>query len=216
MKLTRRRGVLAAVACSVAVGLVVVSPAQSLAALRRILESPAFPVILVGLYLLRPFFAWPITALSVLVGYRYGVFPGVPIALLGAAGTSLIPYGIAARFSPEEGLFGKFGAGCEQFFDGVGDLRGVVAARLAPTPAEAISLAAGSASVSLPAFLLGTLVGELPWTLLAVTAGASMDQLTLEGAIDLRMVVLGGVAGGLLLLGPAYRVLNGHSGSAES
>jgi uncharacterized membrane protein YdjX (TVP38/TMEM64 family) len=70
--------------------------------------------------------------------------------------------------------------------------------------------------VSLPAFVAGTLVGELPWTLLAVTAGASMDQLTLEGAIDLRMVVLGGVAGGLLLLGPAYRVLNGHSGSAES
>lgn len=202
---------------AVTVGLVH-SPASVLARLTTLVFEPWFPAVLVGLYLLRPFLAWPITALSVVVGYRYGLVIGVPIALLGAVATSLIPYGVA-RTLPRSGLFGRFAGGSERFFDATGDLRGVVAARLAPTPAEAISGAAGAARVSLPAFVVGTLLGELPWTVAAVAAGDALPRLSTVGLSgidpDPRLAVAAALLAGLLLSGPAYRRLRDRTPVGE-
>lgn len=204
-----RRGIVAAAAVAglVAVGLVV-SPASVVAGTRGLLASPWFPLVLVGLYLVRPFLAWPIVAISLLVGLRYGVGWGVPIALLGAVGTSLLPYAVARRFRSTAGWAGRATHGSERFFGAVGPVRGVAAARLAPTPAEAVSGAAGVARVPLRAFVLGTAVGELPWTVAAVVAGASLRGPVVAGpVIDARLVLAGLLAAGLILAGPAYRLL---------
>ena len=198
-------------AVAVAVG-IVASPAATLAGLSELVFEPWFPAVLVGLYLLRPFLAWPITALSVVVGYRYGLVLGVPLALGGAAATSLIPYAIARTLPRSDGLFDRFAGGSERFFATTGDLRGVLAARLAPTPAEAISGAAGAARVSVPAFVGGTLVGELPWTIAAVAAGHALPRLSTAGLAgadpDPRLAIAAALLAGLLLAGPVYRRLS--------
>jgi uncharacterized membrane protein YdjX (TVP38/TMEM64 family) len=121
-------------------------------------------------------------------------------------GTSLIPYAIARRLRTDAGWIGRATAGSERFFAATGDLRGVVAARLAPTPAEAISAAAGVARVPVATFVAGTLLGELPWTVAAVLAGHSMRRLSLADASPDPWLVVAGLAVAVLVLaGPAYR-----------
>lgn len=211
-----RRGLLAAVIAGalVAVGLVL-SPSAVTGHLVDLLYSPWFPALLVGLYVVRPLLAWPITAISVLVGYRYGLAVGLPLALAGAVATSLLPYAVARHARTDEGWVGRLAAGSERFFGATGDLRGVIAARLAPTPAEAISAAAGVARVTPAAFVLGTLVGELPWTLAAVVAGDSMRRFSPTAPADPWLVVGGLLAAALVLAGPAYRLARDRRGTPD-
>ena len=203
------RGLLltAALGVTVAVGLLL-SPASAIGRLLGLLASPWFPLLLLGLYLVRPLLAWPITAISLLVGYRYGLAVGLPVALAGVVLTSLLPYAAARRARSSEGVLGRLTAGSDRYFGATGDLRGVIAARLAPTPAEPVSAAAGIAAVPIRAFVLGTLVGELPWTLAAVLAGDSMRTFSPSGRIvDPRLVIAGLLAATLVLARPTYRLL---------
>lgn len=212
-----RRGVLAAAVLGALVGVgLLLSPMAVVERARGLLYSGWFPLLLVGLYLVRPALAWPITAMSVLVGFRYGLVVGLPVALAGAVGTSLLPYAAARHLRPQSGWAGRATAGSERFFRVAGDLRGVAAARLAPTPAEAISGAAGVARVPVTAFVAGTLVGELPWTVAAVLAGSAMRGLDPAGpVVDARLVLAGLLAAVLVLAGPAYRHVRGRRADAE-
>lgn len=202
-----RRRYAAGAAAAVLVALAaVLRPARALDALRAALASPWFPAVLVGLYAVRPFLAWPISALSLLVGYRYGLAVGVPVALVGAVATSLPAYA-AGRYAPEDGrLFGRFSAGSERFFAATGDVRGLVAARFAPTPAEPVSAAAGAGGVGPASFVVGTLVGELPWVVGTVLVGSGLDALSMTGvSLDPVFVVGGCVAAAALLAPVAYQ-----------
>lgn len=172
--------------------------------LRETLFSPVFPLVLAALYLVRPFLGLPIVVLSALVGYRYGVWVGVPVALAGAVTTSLPAYLAGRRYLRDGALFERFTAGSGRFFAWAGDLRGVVAARLVPTPAEAISGAAGAASISLPVFVAGTAIGELPWTVAAVYAGAAMTTYAPSVTTDRWVAGLAVALGLLLFARPVY------------
>lgn len=206
MRPTRRGLLVAAVVSVLVVAGLVISPATLLERLHGVLFSPWFPAVLVGLYLIRPVLAWPISALSVLVGYRYGIAIGLPVALAGVVVTSIPTYVVARTLRTDAGWLGRMTDGSDRFFTAAGDLRGVIAARLAPTPAEAVSAAAGIARVSAGAFVVGTLVGELPWTAAAIVAGASMRELSLSvDVIDPRLVLVGLLAAAIVLAGPAYR-----------
>ena len=204
-----RRPLLAGLAVAALLGAgLLVSPGDAVGALRGVVLGPWFPVVLVGLYAVRPFLAWPITALSLLVGYRYGLVVGLPIALAGAVGTSLVPYAAGRHYGDRPGPFAWAVDGSRRYFDAAGGLRGVVAARLAPTPAEPVSVAAGAGRVPLGAFALGTVVGELPWTVAALLAGRSLSGLSLAAPAASPWLLAGGLlAAGLLLAGPAYRAL---------
>lgn len=198
-------------ATGVAVGALVVlallvRPARVLGVLRAATASPLFPVFLVGLYAVRPFLGWPISLCSALVGFQYGLTVGVPIALVGAVATSLPPFA-AGRYAPADGrLFGTLTDGSRRYFQATGDLRGLVAARLAPTPPEAISGAAGAGGVGVGTFAAGTLVGELPWVVAAVALGSSLDAFTMDAAHLDTTYLLAGVAAAAVLLAPvAYR-----------
>jgi len=203
------RRYLAGAAAALVVALAVLArPARALDALRAALASPWFPVILVGLYAVRPFLAWPISVLSALVGFKYGLLVGVPIALAGALLTSLPPYAVG-RYAPADGrLLGRFSDGSQRFFAAAGDVRGLVAARFAPTPAEPVSAAAGAGGVPLRSFAAGTLVGELPWVVATVALGSGLDTFAMDASsVDPVLLAVGVLAAGALLGPVAYREL---------
>lgn len=205
--LTRGRVALAAFAGVLALSALLLSPEALFERVRAVVLSPWFPLLLLAGYLVRFLLGWPITLFSVLVGYRYGVMPGFFVAWAGTVVSSLPTYLTAGRLE-FDGLLGRAADGGRRYFSEAGDLRGLVAARLAPTPAEAVSGAAGVAGVPLWAFVVGTLVGELPWTAAAVVAGASLERYTTTVPTDPLLVVGALLAALALLAGPAYRTLS--------
>lgn len=206
--LSRRRLGVGVLASAVIAAALLASPDAVLAYARTTLSWRWFPVVLVGIYLLRPFLGWPITLVSALVGFKYGLLAGVPIALAGCVVTSLPAFEAGRRLPTDGRLLGLVAGRSERYFDLTGGLRGLIAARLAPTPAEPVSAAAGIGGLSLTTFALGTIVGELPWTIAAVAIGAGLqtfDPATVT--IDWRLGLLGGLAALVLVARPAYDIL---------
>ena len=195
---------------------VVTSPAETFATLEAVAADPvSFGLVVVGLYLVRPLFAWPTTPLAVVVGYGYGVALGVPIALAGVVAT-VIPTFLAVRWfadgpSSDSTTFGpvleRACAATTRYYETTGPVRGVIVSRLAPIPSDVSTAAAAVSDVDLRHLAVGTALGELPWTIAAVVVGASAATITAAGLGDLGLplAVACAVAGAVLLAGPAYR-----------
>lgn len=170
-------------------------------------DDPAvFTAVLVAVALCRPLVAWPVAPLAALVGYVFGV-AGLPLALAAIVLTTLPPYVLARTIRPTAGPLGRAGATGADLFATAGDTRGVLAARLAPVPTDVVSYGAGLAAVPVRSFLLGTILGEVPWAAAFVVAGSSMDRLTTEGlsaGLPLSLLVGGVAVAALLLVGPLY------------
>lgn len=164
---------------------------------------------LLSLYLVRPLLAWPISALSVLMGYLFGPL-AVPIALAGAVVTTLPAYLLARRIDHDAGLFARVGDAGVSVRRTTGDLRGVIAVRLAPLPTDPVSYAAGLSGVPFGPYVFGTALGEAPWVGAAVLLGASMGQLATTG-LSASPLLLGTAVALAVLLAvsrPAYRRLS--------
>jgi len=192
------------------------SPGEVLRAIEGLVADPLrFALALVILYSLRPLVAWPLSLVSVLVGYAYGFALGFPVALTGTVGSCLVPFVLARYFRSDVGLVGWVSGTGERFFDATGDVRGVFAARLAPAPADAISYGAGLSGVPASGFVLGTLLGEIPWTVAFVLVGASMTDFSVGAAtLDSAAFVIGATLLAVLALaGPAYRYLRARRAS---
>jgi uncharacterized membrane protein YdjX (TVP38/TMEM64 family) len=206
---TRRQlvGVLTLLAVAL-VGTVLLSPPRVVAGLEGLADTPVlFCITLAGLYLVRSLFLWPVTIVSVLLGYLYDPLLAVPVALAGAALTGVPPFLLARHAIGDRGLFGALGEAGGRVTGHVGAFRGIVVARLVPIPTDAVSYAAGLTEVSLASFVVGTGLGELPWTLLAVAAGNSMRTLSIEGfTVDPGVVVGLLCLAVILLAGPLYRL----------
>ena len=187
----------------------VLSPARLIAEALHLADYPVYlAAVIVALYLVRPLFAWPTMPLSAFVGFVLGFEYGFPVALMGALVTCLIPYRFARRAGEQGGMFGWLGESGRQIIEVTGETRGVLAARLSPVPADPVSYGAGFAGVSTRSFVVGTFVGEIPWVIVEVFAGASMRSLSLTGvSIEAlpQLVALFGAMGALVLAGPAYR-----------
>jgi len=185
----------------------VFSPGAVLEAVSELSTRPAlFLGVLLVLYLARPFLMWPVSALSITVGYVLGVEYGVPVAIAGTLVSNTIPFLLARYLRTDEGVVGFASRSSERYVAAVGEFRGVVAARLAPLPADAVSSTAGLSNVSFGAYMLGTLVGESPWIAAEVIAGASMHTLSVHGLGHSLALFAGATAvSALLLAGPVYR-----------
>jgi uncharacterized membrane protein YdjX (TVP38/TMEM64 family) len=187
----------------VLVGALAVAPRTALRGLTWVAADPLrFGVALLVVALVRPLVAWPTTLLAVAVGYGYGVV-GLPYALALITLTSVPPFVVARRFGRESWV----AAQGERVVHEAGDLRSVIGSRLLPAPSDVVSVAAGVSGVSLPAFVVGTTIGELPWAVVGVLAGSSLDSLsnaTLD-AVDVRLVAAAALAAVLLLASPVYR-----------
>lgn len=225
----RRRALLGAVvAISIVTAGLLVSPTTTLASLESLATDPfLFGLVVCGLYLVRPLLAWPTTPLGLLVGYGYGVTLGVPIALAGVVVT-VVPVFLVARWvittagtetdadadAPSTLPFGldtaleRTGRSVTRYYETAGPIRGVTASRLAPIPSDIATCAAAASGVGLRHLVVGTAVGELPWTVAAVVVGASAATVTLDGIGELGGLLAVGctLAGALLLVGPAYRL----------
>jgi len=200
----------------VAVGAWVTAPERALSALAALGDRPLlFAALLTAVYLVRPLVAWPTMAVSAAVGFVLGPTLGFVVASTGVAFTSLPAYLAARRFGAGSGLVARLGAGGRAYFRTAGGVRGVVAGRLAPVPADAVSVAAGLADVRPRAFLLGSVVGEIPWTATAVVVGASAREVTVGGlsAVGLPLFAAGALAAAALLAGPLYRRVARDSGA---
>ena len=191
---------------------VVTSPDALLAGAAALSRRPAaFAVAVLGLYLVRPLLAWPISAISILLGYALGPV-AVPVALAGAVVTALPAYAVARYLGHDAGVLARVGDAGAAVRRTTGDLRGVVAVRLAPLPTDPVSYAAGLAGVPLRPYVAGTALGEAPWVTAAVLLGASAGELTTAGAADPTLLVTTVALAVLLALsGPAYRRVAGDA-----
>lgn len=191
----------------------VLSPATVIGELEHLASHPVqFGAALVAVYLVRPFLFWPVSLIAVVLGYLYGPVVAIPLALAGAGLTGLPPFAIARSARTDAGLLSVLAEPGHQLVGAVGATRGVIAARLSPVPGDVVSYAAGLSDVSVGAFLLGTVVGEIPWALVAALAGDSMRTLAVSGFRPSPNLVLGLAALGLALLGgPAYRRIRGEA-----
>lgn len=210
-----------------------VSPSTVFAAVDSLTADPlVFGLVVAGLYLVRPLLAWPTTPLAVVVGYGFGVPVGVPIALAGVVVT-VLPVFVAARSfvsgdaettpdaravdparGDEGGLLERTGVTVGRYYETAGPLRGVVASRLAPIPSDIATCAAAISGVSLRQFVLGTMIGELPWTVAAVVVGTSAATVSTSGFGELGAALSIGcaLAAAALLAGPAYRAVRTERG----
>lgn len=210
----RQAAAVAALGGLAALATVWFSPASVVAQLEGLADSPGlFVVVLAGVYLVRPFLLWPVSLVAVVLGYLYDPALALPVALAGALLTATPPYLLGRYARTDVGLFGTIGASGERLVDVVGETRGVVAARFSPVPGDPISYGAGMARVSPRPFYLGTLLGEVPWAVVAVFTGASMRSLSPgEATASLELVVaLAGLAV-LVLSGPVYTHARSRAG----
>lgn len=207
-RLARRQLAATAALVAVAAGAtLLVSPGAVVDGLEGLSARPlAFALALLAAYLVRPLLAWPISPISVVVGFVLGVTAGFPVALAGAVLTSVPPYLVARHASGPGGLFAGLTETGQGVIEVTGETRGVLAARLSPLPADPVSYGAGFSQVSPRAFVVGTLVGEVPWVALEVLAGASMRHLTAAGLqAGLHVILASAALAVLLLAGPTYR-----------
>jgi uncharacterized membrane protein YdjX (TVP38/TMEM64 family) len=203
---------LAALAAVVA-GALLVSPDRAVALARAVADDPVLlGGVLAALYLLRPLFAWPTTLLSLVVGAACGVAVGVPVALAGIALTTVPTY-LATRWLGVGERFPRARAVGNRYFARTGRFRGTVAGRLVPLPADVVTCGAAMAGVPLRTLLIGTVVGEVPWTVAAVVLGSSAGRIAAVGldGVGVQLAIATTLAGLLLLAGPAYAVLSDRS-----
>lgn len=193
--------------CAVGLAAWAVSPAVALAYFETVASRPLlFVTLLLAVAVVRPLLAWPTLLLSIGVGYAYG-FDGLPLALAGLVITSLLPYWFGASTVAS----GRLTTAGQTLLAETGGVRGMTAARLFPLPSDAVSVAAGAVGLRLRSFLVGTGLGELPWAILGVIVGQSVDQLTtgeLSGAVDPWLLAGMTAVAVLLLAGPCYRLLS--------
>lgn len=202
----------------VAVAALVFSPGGVVSAVRGLADDPVLlGLAIVALYAVRPLFAWPISPISILVGYVLGVTYGIPVALVGATATCIPPFLVARYLGETGGLFSRFNDAGRRVVSVTGATRGVLAGRLSPIPADPVSYGAGLSGVSTTAFLVGTFLGEIPWVVVEVLAGASMREVATHGfSAGLHVLLAGFALSVLLLAGPLYRHATADATSSEA
>jgi Uncharacterized conserved protein len=141
-------------------------------------------------YIIRPFVFWPLSLASTFLGYLVGFPNGVPLVLIGTVGTCLPPFLLANYFADVNRHVSHISGVSESVVTATGEIRGVVAARLSPAPADSVSIGAGLAGVSSWNFVIGTVIGELPWVILYVIVGQSLQSFSLDEIQSVRIELL--------------------------
>ncbi|MFO8114179.1 MAG: VTT domain-containing protein [Halorubrum sp.] len=200
----------------------VASPEAAIGRLALLADEPVwFGVALLALTAVRPFLAWPTTLLAVAVGFGYG-WVGVPLGVVLLVATAIVPYQLAragrVRVRGASRAADRLCDAGERLATAAGGARAVTASRLLPLPSDAVSVGAGAAGIGPRPFLLGTAAGELPWVIVGVAVGVSLDRLAAGdlAAVDPTVLVAMAGTGALLLAGPLYRTLAGEESASTA
>ncbi|WP_435075806.1 TVP38/TMEM64 family protein [Halorubrum sp. HHNYT27] len=214
--------VAAVAVAGVAVVAWVVSPTAAVARLGLLADHPIrFGVALLALAAVRPFLAWPTTLLAVAVGFGYG-WVGVPLGVALLVATAVAPYLLAragrVRVRGTSQTVDRLCDAGERLATTAGSVRAVTATRLLPLPSDAVSVGAGAAGIGVRPFLLGTAAGELPWVIVGVAVGVSLERLAAGdlSAVDPTALVAMAGTGALLLAGPLYRTVSGDEAASTA
>ena len=183
----------------------VVSPGVALGRFETLASKPLlFGAVVLAVAVVRPACAWPTLLLSTGIGLAYGL-SGLPLAVVALVLTSLPPYWFGAATAGS----GRLTTAGQTLLAETGGVRGMTAARLLPLPSDVISVAAGAVGVRLRPYLAGTALGELPWAILGLIVGQSVDHLAtgeLSGAVDPWLLAGMTATAIILLAGPCYRL----------
>ena len=146
--------------------------------LEAIAENSWGPLVLLGIFMLRPLLLLPITILNAFAGFLFGPVLGLVYAVLATLLSSAIAYGVARflRVEPKEGS--------SSFIENLRSrsFETVLTGRLIFLPGDLINYAAGFLRISFVAFMLATAIGGLPGLMVSVLAGASIEgQFSFQG-----------------------------------
>ncbi len=213
--LTKRDIIGIALVGSVLVASLLFSDSHALTILTETSNSPWFLLLILTVYLFRPFFGWPHGVFPTTVGFIYGFQTGVIIGLLGGIITVVPLYFIGKYFKTDDGLLGRAGLVSDRFFSTTGETRGVIGARLTPLPTDVVAYAAGIAGVRVHTYLFGMFVGGLPWVIGFVYLGATAQRLSIgtvqiPGSTILILAIFGII---LVIAHPVYQKIKqvGHT-----
>jgi phospholipase D1/2 len=138
---------------------------------RRIGTLPLAPLIVLGGYVVAAILSVPITVLIAATGLAFGAWPGLGYALGGTLLAAAATYGIGVTLG-RDAVRRLAGARANRLSERIGR-RGIVTMmilRLLPiAPFTVVNLVAGASHISLRDYLLGTMLGMLPGTVLTVT-----------------------------------------------
>jgi uncharacterized membrane protein YdjX (TVP38/TMEM64 family) len=158
------------------------------------------------LYFMRSIIAIPLSPITVFIGYHYGFPKGIVIGLSGSTLSCFIPYLIGRYIRTQDGIIGFILYHSEKIVDVTGTVRGVLAARISPLPTDAISYGAGLTDVPLTDYLIGTIIGLLPWTVTLVLFGDSLQDLVLDNIrLEPQLLISMALIGFLLILPSLYK-----------
>jgi uncharacterized membrane protein YdjX (TVP38/TMEM64 family) len=159
------------------------------------------PLIFIGLQILASLFFIPRTVLGIAAGLVFGLAWGTVWAVLGAMagatagfalarwlGAGLVDLESSARLGP---LLSRAEAG---------GWRAVTIVRLVPLPHSLVNYALGLTRVRWPDYLLGSLIGMLPMTLVQVDIGAAGGSAVAGGTGWMLASLLGALAFGFSYL----------------
>jgi uncharacterized membrane protein YdjX (TVP38/TMEM64 family) len=142
--------------------------------------GPLAPLVFVAFCAVGTAAFFPKPVLATAAGLLFGVLPGIALAVVGCTVGALISFGVARRLGRRT-VASWLGRGRLRVLDAVFADRGVAATfvlRLVPVlPFTVANYGAGVTAVRGRSFALGTAVGLLPSTLLAVLLGDALQDL---------------------------------------
>lgn len=169
--------------------------------LEAIAGSPWGPVVLLGIFMLRPLLLLPITILNAFAGFLFGPVLGLAYAVIATLLSSGIAYGVARflRVEPKEGSSNLIQNLRSRSFETV------LMGRLLFLPGDLINYAAGFLKISFMAFMLATAIGGLPGLMVSVFAGSSIEgQFSFQGLRINPWYVLASIGMLIFSLGMSY------------
>lgn len=136
-------------------------------------DSPFAAAIIVALYIVTGFFAFPVTVLIIVTAGTFGLWPGLLYAAVGSMSSAVATYGagrgLGARF-----LRNTIGPRINRVSRGIGE-RGILAIatiRLVPVaPFMLVNLVAGALRIPFMEYAVGTFLGLAPGILLLSVLG---------------------------------------------
>jgi phospholipase D1/2 len=166
-------------------------------------------VLVIAVFVTTGFVAAPLTAVMVPTIVVLGPLHGSLWTLVGATASGALFFWLGARGSA---LAGRLGARpalkdrVTRLLEGNGILAVALARNLPLAPYPIVNLALGASPLRLPDFLVGNLLGLLPWVALYAAAGAELRPL-LESPSPRSLVVAGISIACLVVVAAAARRL---------
>ena len=163
--------------------------------------GPVAPIAFVPLFVVLNFVVtWPLLAGA--AGLIFGTAAGVPLALAGVVGASLVQMAVSRYLAGDAAgrLLPKRVQGLERFLERNGWVA-VMESRIVPLlPFGVVNFAAGLTRLSFPHMALGTAIGALPKVFGYVALGGSLSDLGApEAKIAIALLVVVGIAGAVFV-----------------